>query len=350
MSLLGILESENPYRRNNDLLEAKRVLKRESSEMALLIGNGINRVAGASGGLSWDQLIVNLISEASNTSPDPGATERRLRRLLETGETGQTPASLPEAFDIIDAARIARSKTSQGFGPRVNLQRKIVQLLREMRPGAPHKAVAKWSANFRVPLLTTNYDHCFQNALADSACKRRRYGVGIPMSDIYPWDRYYAAKIISEPAQEFGIWHIHGDQELERSIRAGLDQYMGMVERLRKLKLRVAKEILVGESEAQSTPAFHSAPWLRIFMGKKLWIQGLGIRSAEVSIRWLLIQRFRYWNRFKPEEHQTGWYIHGPGKETGPLDRERRIFFESVGLKIITIKNSDDSYINLFEA
>jgi hypothetical protein len=334
---------------NDGFQEGKHLHKRESSEIALLLGNGINRSAGASGGLSWDRLMEMLITKVSSTALAPADTEKRLKRLIQPGANGQTPASLPEAFDIIDATRTP-SDTKFRLAGKINLQRTIVPLLKDMKPGLPHKAVVNWATHFHVPLLTTNYDHCFQDALDKPSCRRRKFGSRPLRSDVYPWDRYYAPMEIADPAQDFAIWHIHGDRDLERSIRVGLDQYMGMVERLRKWKLPVAKEALSRSTDSQATPAFHAAPWLRAFMGKKLWIQGLGLSAAEVSIRWLLIQRFRYWKRFKSEDHfPSGWYVHAPAPENRRLDTERRIFFESVGLKVITITKADDAYLNLFE-
>lgn len=336
-------------RRANGFLEARHVLVRERSELALLIGNGINRAADSANGISWDQLMGNLIASAARHSPDPLATEERLQRLLEPGRGGRTAASLPEIFDIIEATRSVKPSNGRQV-VRFNLQSEISSMLKDMKPGLPHEAVVRWAVRFKIPLLTTNCDHCLQAVLGETVCKRRGFDRRRLHSDVYPWDRYYSPKIISDPAREFAIWHVHGDRELERSIRAGLDQYMGMVERLRKKKQLIAKEVLRGPIEERiDSPAFYDAPWLRVFMGKKLWIQGLALMPAEVSIRWLLIQRFRYWRRYKPEcRFNTGWYVHGPTDEVGVLDRERRIFFESVGLQVLTIREARNSYLNLY--
>ena len=332
------------------LQEAKRTLAREKSSLALLIGNGINLMSRATGGISWDQLMENLITSAAANSPNTSATAERLKQLLERGGNGQTPASLPEVFDIIEATGSIKPGSTAPSSSDIRLQSTIAQMLKGMKPSALHKALVSWAAQSRVPILTTNYDHCLQDALDDEECKQRRFGTQKALSDFYPWDRYYAPIKLIDPASEFAVWHIHGDRDLKRSIRAGLDQYMGMVQRLRKLKRSVAKEILGGPNENQEhNPAFHAAPWLRTFMGKKLWIQGLGLRAAEVSLRWLLVQRFRYWRRYRPEHRRaSGWYVHGPTDDIGPLDRERRIFFENVGLEIIELAKAADFYIGLF--
>ena len=330
--------------------QAQRILAREKANLALLLGNGINLTSGASGGISWDQLMDNLIASAGANSPKPKETTARLKRLLQRGDNGETAASLPEVLDIIEATgNIKPGETGQP-SDQLNLQSRIAQMLKGMKPGDPHQAVARWAIQNQVPILTTNYDHCFQDALDRKVCKKQRFGNGRPHSDYYPWDRYYAPTKVADPANAFAVWHIHGDQDLKRSIRAGLDQYMGMVERLRRLKRPVAREILYNPNEnGLRDPAFYAAPWLRTFMGKKLWIQGLGLRAAEVSIRWLLVQRFRYWRRYRPAHRlESGWYVHGPTDKTGLLEKERRFFFESVGLKVIEIANPDESYADLF--
>lgn len=324
--------------------DAKRILEANRSDLALLIGNGINRASADSGGLSWSQLMENLVAEASQSTTDPVVTRTRLLRLLERRKNLPTPASFPEVFDILDATA---DHKLPGY---ITHQTSIAKMLMAMRPGPPHRALVNWAAHETIPVLTTNYDHCLQDALGNAKCRRRRIGSGSPLSDVYPWDRYYATEDIKDPLTAFAIWHIHGDRDMHRSIRAGLDQYMGMVERLRKLKAPIAKEAFRGPEGDQKIPAFHAAPWLRIFLGKKLWIQGLGLGPDETSIRWLLIQRFRYWSNFRAcDRFKSGWYVHSSAKEVGPLDDARRTFFESVGVQVISIDEAADAYTKLFE-
>jgi hypothetical protein len=333
--------------------QAKRVLSSGASDLALLFGNGINLAGGAGSGVGWPELMERLIGFVSKQSPDPEAMKKRLRRLTALGPEGQSAASLPETFDVIAASMSWPARGRAGDSPEAQLQAQVLRLLGEMRPGDSHKVVVAWAARQSVPILTTNYDHCIQDAYGGRGCQRRRFGTSRWNSDYYPWDRYYAPSEISDPVSGFAVWHIHGDRDYRRSIRAGLDQYMGMVQHLRGLVSPVAKEVLHGpegsEPSTKSAPAFHRAPWLRVAVGKRLWIQGLALRADEVSARWLLIQRFRFWRRYRPNEcYESGWYVHGPVAITDRLDLERRVFFESVGLKTIEITKPDDTYHNLF--
>jgi hypothetical protein len=332
------------------LARAKYVLSKNRLEVALLVGNGINRAARDSEGISWKELLQTLIKEASRFAEKPKQAEGRLLRLLEEDKLKRTPASNPEVFDLIEATCNLDPGATQGRIEKIKLQSRISELLRMMRPGKPHRLVVSWAETHSVPVLTTNYDHCLQDALGNLSCTQRRLKPVRRVSDYYPWDRYYAPQSLSDPLDSFAIWHIHGDRVMRQSIRAGLDQYMGMVERLRSLKHKVAREILSAPNEDHTKdPAYLEAPWLRVFMGRKLWIQGLALHADEVSLRWLLIQRFRYWKRYKPEHrHCSGWYVHGPTNVCGSLDDDRRAFFESVGLEIIEIKRPENIYEALF--
>ncbi len=73
-------------------------------------------------------------------------------------------------------------------------------------------------------------------------------------------------------------------------------------------------------------------------MRRNLWIQGLSLQANEVTLRWLLIQRYRYWRRYRPDIEFNGWFVHGPTEVLGALDDERRVFLESVGLRIIELR------------
>lgn len=265
--------------------QARSVLSKKHNEIALLVGNGINRAARDTDGISWKELLQRLIEEAAQYADHPRRAEHRLLRLLEENELRRTPASNPEVFDLIEATCNLEAGSIQERGEKINLQSKIAGLLRMMKPGKPHRVLVGWAQSRTIPILTTNYDHCLQDA-AGQPCPQHKLDTRRTVSDYYPWNRYYAPQTLIDPMDSFAIWHIHGDRQLRRSIRAGLDQYMGMVQRLRRLKHKVAREILSGPNEDQTKdPAYLAAPWLRIFMGKKLWIQGLALHADEVSLR-----------------------------------------------------------------
>jgi hypothetical protein len=327
------------------------ILSQHKRDITLLIGNGINRAAENGGATTWDGIIDRLISEEL---PEGGAARQMIEMLRP--QHGEKPAaSLPEIFDLL-CSREPAPETLGANDPRVSrLQRRICELLAEMQPGGPHQAVTAWARANHVPLLTTNYDHCLQSAMRPMRCERRILATANrPLSDYYPWDRYYTPdELIDHPDRRFAIWHIHGDQALPRSLRVGLDQYMGMVQRLRKVIHAIARAALLpAEEQPAGAPETALAPWVGPFIGRKLWIQGLGLGLEEVPLRWLLIKRFQYRQLYGNREiGWSGWYIHGPTafEKPGNIDPKHQAFLESVGIQTIEIKDPQDLYMGLFD-
>jgi hypothetical protein len=294
--------------------------------------------------------MLTIVHDVAAKAPDPKTLEEKLVVLIKKKGHGRSPVSNPEAFDIIEGNCQISTWRAPTLTIKQELQRRVVELVGNMKAGRPHRSLVSWAQINRVPVLTTNYDHCLQDAAYDPPVRRYIFKTRKVRSAYYPWDRYYASKPVDDPLKEFAIWHIHGDREFKPSIRAGLDQYMGMVQRLRKLKYPISREMFVGsDSDTHANPAYHAAPWLRIFFGQSLWIQGLELSGGEVGLRWLLIQRFIYWMRFRPKEaHRSGWYVQRITGRDKTLNYERRVFLESVGIQILEIDPSIESYEGAF--
>jgi hypothetical protein len=336
--------------RDAGVTEARQVLSEEGRSLALLIGNGVNLASETGPAVGWQKLVDDLIAFASQHSREPHLTRARLSSLRDRQERA---ASLPEIVDLAAAWMADSGKAVHAGSAEGRLQRRIVDALGQLKPGQSHQSVVGWAARLGVPVLTTNYDHSLQQAFPGEQCTQWRFRTGRRNSDYYPWDRYYAPKPISDTLCGFAVWHIHGDSAFRRSIRAGLHQYMGMVQRLRGLLSPVAEEVLKHRKRRASgsekgVPAFFRAPWLRLLLGKKLWIQGLALSTDEVSVRWMLIQRFRYWRRYRPDSLETGWYVHGGARPGRRLDGGRRAFLQSIGLRVIEIGETDDVYSDIF--
>ncbi len=201
-------------------LHAKAILRRRPDEIALLLGKGINRASKKSGGIGWNELMETLIKEAAVFARNPRLARRQLLRLLKENERQHSPASFPEVFDLIEATCGLLSGVSPGEDRRFPIQLKISELLQKMKPGTPHRSVVEWASRKGVPILTTNYDHCLQDAVGSIGCERHRFGQeSLDLHSIM--GPYYAPTVISDPLNSFAIWHIHGDQILgEASGRA----------------------------------------------------------------------------------------------------------------------------------
>ena len=189
-------------------MKLDRIVSENYNNLALIIGNGINRFDAPEEGNSWIDLLEKL--------------QHKL-----TSKTDDIPEhiSLTEFFDILDLV------VSDGKEKRIALQEEFSNLLGNWEPGRHHKAIVKWSLSNDVPILTTNFENTLGKAIN---CQELRPIKRKGLTDFYPWTSYYSTKTVHNPAREFAIWHINGMQRYYRSIRLGLDHYMGSVSRARK--------------------------------------------------------------------------------------------------------------------
>jgi hypothetical protein len=125
-------------------------------------------------------------------------------------------------------------------------------------------------------------------------------------------------------------------QQYCRSVRLGLSHYMGSVERARswlhKGSQRLFKDGDMGTWDGAST-------WLQVFFHKPLLFFGLGLSETEVFLRWLLIERARYFKKF-PKHHKPGWYIYVSGEH----DDGKELFLKAVGIESFAVSSYDEIY------
>jgi hypothetical protein len=156
-------------------------------------------------------------------------------------------------------------------------------------------------------------------------------------TDYYPWETYYGSNAVRDPSQEFGIWHVNGMQRYHRSIRLGLTHYMGSVERARGWFHKGNEGCLFSGKNVRGWDG--AATWLHIIFNTPLLIFGLGLEENEVFLRWLLIERARYFRIF-PERRKSAWYVH-----VGKIDNPGKQFFLSgVGVQTILATSYDEIY------
>src|SRR3546814_19304421 len=80
-----------------------------------------------------------------------------------------------------------------------------------------------------------------------------------------------------------------------------------------------------------------SKTWLHIIFNKPLCVFGLGMEENEVFIRWLLIERAKYFKKF-PNRQKRGWYV--APKIEKPADKliGKIKFLKGIGFEIIEKK------------
>lgn len=285
------------------------LLKRNRIDLALVVGNGINRYDAPLGANSWDDLLSRLAR--SHLNPN--------HQAIPSG------VSLTEFYDVLELAYTRKLDQP-------SLQQQFCNLMATWRPLRQHGVIASWASQSNVPILTTNFENTLGTAVACSL--RRTSGKGF--TDYYPWDSYFGTNDIRDPCTQFAIWHINGMQQYRRSVRLGLSHYMGSVERARSW-LHKGSQRLFKDGDMRVWDG--AATWLQVFFHKPLLFFGLGLSETEVFLRWLLIERARYFKKF-PEHRKPGWYIYVPGEH----DEGKELFLKAVGIESFPVSSHDEIY------
>jgi hypothetical protein len=164
---------------------------------------------------------------------------------------------------------------------------------------------------YDCPVLTTNFDLTLEevNGLIYNRIKKNDFSKGNGFSSYYPWDAYFGVNgtaTLKLPTDGFGIWHIHGMTKYLDSIRMGLTDYMGGVEKARKLIHNDDDSLFRGKDQDRWEGR---TSWLHIWFNMPLIIVGLKLTSSEVFIRWLLIERERYFKKLGEERRKPTKFI-----------------------------------------
>lgn len=186
-----------------------------------------------------------------------------------------------------------------------------------------------------VPILTTNFDTYISDSVGAKRFINDLGGHNYKFTDFYPWNAYYSAdKLNGDILDNFGIWHINGMTDYPRSIRLGLSDYMGCVERARgMIQGNNLNEYFTGKQQS-NWKGYNT--WLHIIFNRNLFIFGLALEQNEVFLRWLLIQRSKYSRLYNKDLH--GWYV---GKD---ITEGKKYFLEFLGFKVIELLDFDELY------
>jgi hypothetical protein len=158
------------------------------------------------------------------------------------------------------------------------------------------------------------------------------------MSSFYPWDRYYGLEKLSNVDSGFGIWHLHGMMDYSQSLRLGLTHYLSAVSRAKKFLRDIRNNPLLLNQQTNSWDG--SSTWLRLFFTKPVIIFGLGLESSETFLRWLLIERWRFFLEH-PRFEKNAWYI-CPNDE---VDKGKTLFLFNIGISELYTENYNEIYL-----
>ncbi len=285
-----------------------------ASQISFMIGNGINRYYHEAS-VSWSDLLLNLWN--NNTE------ENKITYIPEG-------ISFTEFFDILEI----QSKKEKNLGGEI--QKQVQSAMQLWKGSAEQNHLLQKIRSIKAPILTTNFDNLMQQTMQLKMYKI----VTTPFTDYYPWSCYYGTEQLTTPTAGFGIWHINGMIKYHRSIKLGLSQYMGNVAQARKFIHKGYQNLY-----AQDAVWNGSNTWLDIVFHKPIMILGLGLDETEVFIRWLLIERAKYFKKTKTI--QKGWYIE-KSTSRSEISEGKRFFLESVGIEIITLDNYKELYVDIW--
>lgn len=292
-----------------------KILSEREKDLAIIVGNGINLFPDGNSSNSWEGILKELWNQHIDGSPDPDIKGM----------------SLPEFSDII----ALRTESTVSLG----LQKAFCNHISAWEPKEHHSQFVTWAQRQSFQILTTNFDD-----LLSSAVKAKLYKSDPPrFTDYYPWDAYYSTRKIEDPCTDFGIWHINGMIQYNRSIRLSLSHYMGSVQRARSwLYSQKSGSLFQNGSFLTKWRGKHT--WLQIILSKPLLIMGLSFDVDEVFLRWLLIERAKYFKKFE-KMRQPAWYAYCPAPDGTPPPPGKWLFLKTIGVDPIAVDSYEEMYL-----
>jgi hypothetical protein len=279
--------------------------------VALLIGNGPNLAANIMP--SWQKLLQSISPQKINF-PTDGLSNTEIYDLIELGmKTMSTVEIIDKNITVKIKQKIAKKLW---LAPNANI--KI------------HKAIMKLAIERKCPVLTTNFD----KALEKSVNAKLYHITSKGFTRFYPWKSYYGLTQISSPIDDFGIWKIHGDVRYVDSIRLGLTDYMGSVERARRLIHKGDDRLFNGKNRSNWSGG---ETWLHIWFNMPIVIFGFSYDKDEVFLRWLLIEKKRYCKMINKE--MNVYYISKDKPKIAILN-----LMKNLDCKVIEINDYMDLY------
>jgi hypothetical protein len=296
----------------SELIVLDEILGSADHRLAIILGNGINRYGNAGETNSWRELLRSL---ADHYMPE-------YANDLPSG------ISTTEFFDVL-SLRAAKSNVGE-----TALQKQFCVPLHSWKAYPHHRRIVAWAKRNNCPILTTNFD----TTLSDACGATLRHVSIRQFTDYYPWESYYGEDDVVRPSECFGIWHINGLAHYHRSVRLGLTHYMGSVQRARGWIHRGGNSRLF--SSASTINSWRgSGTWLDAVFRNDLLIIGLALDEVEVFIRWLLIERARFFQKF-PQLRRRAWYM-----ETKDITATgKAAFLQGVGVELVHEAQYSDIY------
>lgn len=291
--------------------QVKDIFRRNSNDIAFILGNGIN-LHYENDGVSWKDLLLDLWQAHS----------------FNTQSSIPDGISFTEFYDALEIQNASNKNFSSV------LQKDVQIRMKDWIANNDQNLILNKIKNLNAPILTTNFDELIPQSMNLGFQKME----DTKFTDFYPWSNYYSDQPLNYPTQGFGVWYINGMAKYHRSIKLGLSQYMGNVERARRLIHKNPENIHFEGKNQEYWPGYKT--WLHILFNKSLVIIGFGLDETEVFMRWLLIERAKYFRRF-PDRKHNGWYVN---KRSSDNTEGQKFFLNSVGFEVIEFDEYNEIY------
>lgn len=298
--------------------DVKDIFQKHSNDIAFLIGNGIN-LHYRNESISWKDLLLNLWDAHSFDT----------QTIIPSG------ISFTEFYDALEIQNVGNNNLSS------ELLKEVQNKMIDWQPNDSQNLILNKIKDLDAPILTTNFDDLIPKSMD---LKFRKFD-GAAFTDFYPWSCYYSDRDLQFPTEGFGVWYPNGMIKYHRSIKLGLSQYMGNVERARKLIHKEPENIHFEGKNQNYWDGYKT--WLHIMFNKSIFIFGFGLDKTEVFIRWLLIERAKYFRKFPKEKHK-GWFVIKKG-ESPTTCEGKKFFLKSVGFEVIELDDYDKIYEDIWK-
>lgn len=298
--------------------EIRRMITRNSNDMAFIIGNGINLYFNKNNS-SWNDLLLDLWDKHS----------------FDTQSIIPSGISFTEFYDALEIQNYNKRNFS------AELQSNVKEIMQNWNFNIKQNMLLNKIKTLKAPILTTNFDNLIPQSLELTLYRNS----GTKFTDFYPWSSYYSDQQIEYPTSGFGVWYPNGMIKYHRSIKLGLSQYMGNVERARRLIHKNPENIYFEGKNQDYWPGLQT--WLHIIFNKSLFIFGLGLNENEVFIRWLLIERAKYFRKFPRRKHK-GWFL-AKRQKNDSFYEGKKFFLKSIGFEVIEVNSFKSIYEEIWQ-
>lgn len=287
------------------------------TNQAILLGNGLNNFVGIQA--SWKNLLVEL-SNNQNTE-----------NMLQNKEI-----SYPEYFDALSFDNKENTVNKE------ILKKEICRRLSLWERSGIHDEFLSFAKKNNLPIITTNYDSTLiKQEIFSFHKKNKKFKRGhlLPLqysqsfTYLYPWSSYYSDHLVSDIKNEFAIWHMHGIACYPNSLLIGASDYASMIAQLKKY-LPHDWPLLNENWRGTKT-------WLDIFFNCDLFIVGLSLESQETSLRWLLMERERYFRKFAERRKVTTYIVNN---QYDVMTEGKAYLFSCMNINIARYPDSDSIY------